>query len=48
MGHVMNYIETSAPAGMTLVEWSNGRKAAPRRRPRLRLTPPRIRPAFAF
>ena len=45
----MNYIETEATVGMTLVDWSNSRvKAAPRRRPRLRLTPPRIRPAFAF
>jgi len=49
MGHVMNYIETEAPADMTLVAWSNSRvKAAPRRRLRLRLAPPRIRPAFAF
>jgi hypothetical protein len=49
MGHVMNYIETEAPADMTLVEWSNSRvKAAPRRRLRLRVNPPRIRPAFAF
>jgi len=49
MEHVMNYIETEAPADMTLVEWSNSRvKAAVRRRPRLRVAPPRIRPAFAF
>jgi hypothetical protein len=49
MEHVMNYIETEAPADMTLVEWSNSRvKATPRRWPRLRLTPPRVRPAFAF
>jgi hypothetical protein len=46
MGHVMNYIETEAPADMTLVAWSNSRvKATPRR---LRIAPPRIRPAFAF
>ena len=45
----MNYVETEAPAGLTLVEWSNSRvKAAPRRRPRLRLVPPKVRVAFAF
>jgi hypothetical protein len=49
MGHVMNYIETEAPADMTLVAWSNSRvKATPRRRPRLRIALPRIRPAYAF
>jgi hypothetical protein len=49
MEHVMNYIETEAPADMTLVAWSNSRiKTAPRRRLRLRFAPPRIRPAFAF
>lgn len=49
MGHVMNYIETEAPADMTLVAWSNSRvKATPRRRLRLRIAPPRISPAFAF
>ena len=48
MDHVMNYIETEAPAHMTLVDWSNSRvKAAPRRR-RIRVSPPRFRPAFAF
>ena len=47
----MNYIETEAPADMTLVAWSNSRvKATPRRRLRLRLriALPRIRPAYAF
>jgi hypothetical protein len=50
MDHVMNYIETEAPADMTLVAWSNSRvKAGPRRlRLRLRLAPPRLRPAFAY
>jgi len=46
---VMNYVEADAPAGMTLIEWRRARLAAatPRRR-RIRFTPPRIRPAFAF
>jgi hypothetical protein len=43
---VMNYVETSAPAGLTLVEWRATRQAAPRRR-RFRLAPPRVRLAFA-
>lgn len=48
MDHTMNYIETEAPAGLTLVEWSNRRVQASARRRRIRLTPPRVRPAFAF
>jgi hypothetical protein len=45
---VMNYVETSAPAELTLVEWKAGRLAAtPRRRRRLRFAPPRARLAFA-
>jgi hypothetical protein len=31
--HVMNYVDTDAPAGVTLVQWRRGRLAAtPRRR----------------
>jgi hypothetical protein len=48
MEHTMNYIETEAPAGLTLVEWSRTRVQATSRRRRIRLAPPRIRPAFAF
>jgi hypothetical protein len=48
MEHTMNYIETEAPAGLTLVEWSRTRVQATARRRRIRLTPPRIRTAFAF
>jgi hypothetical protein len=47
--HVMNYIESEAPAELTLVEWRRVRAAAsPRRRRNLRsLLPVRRRPAFA-
>ena len=47
--HVMNYIESDAPAELTLVEWRRVRAAAsPRRRRSLRsLLPVRPRPAFA-
>jgi hypothetical protein len=48
MEHTMNYIETEAPAGLTLVEWSRTRVLATPRRRRIRLSPPRIRTAFAF
>jgi hypothetical protein len=48
--HVMNYIESDAPAELTLVEWRRVRAVAspPRRRRSLRsLLPVRPRPAFA-
>jgi hypothetical protein len=47
--HVMNYVESSAPADVTLVEWRRARVvASSRRRLRLRtLFTPRLRPAFA-
>jgi hypothetical protein len=45
--HVINYIETDALDGFTLVEWRRSHMAAPRRR-RLRIPVPRLRPAFAF
>jgi hypothetical protein len=45
--HTMNYVETSAPAELTLVEWKAGRLAATPRRRRFRFTPPRVRLAFA-
>jgi hypothetical protein len=47
--HVMNYIESDAPAELTLIEWRRVRAAAsPRRRRSLRsLLPVRARPAFA-
>jgi hypothetical protein len=47
--HVMNYIESDAPAELTLTEWRRVRAAAsPRRRRNLRsLLPVRPRPAFA-
>jgi hypothetical protein len=47
--HVMNYIESEAPAELTLIEWRRVRAAAsPRRRRSLRsLLPVRRRPAFA-
>ena len=47
--HVMNYVESDAPAELTLVEWRRVRAAAsPRRRRSLRsLLPVRRRPAFA-
>jgi hypothetical protein len=46
--HTMNYIETEAPAGLTLIDWQRSRVQLASRRRRIRLTPPRIRPAFAF
>jgi hypothetical protein len=30
--HVMNYVETAAPAGLTLVEWRQSRVDSSRRR----------------
>jgi hypothetical protein len=49
--HVMNYIESEAPAELTLVEWRRVRAAAakPRRRRRRLgdLLPSGRRPAFA-
>jgi hypothetical protein len=47
--HVMNYVESDAPAELTLREWRRVRAAAaPRRRRRLRtLLPVRRRPALA-
>jgi len=47
--HVMNYIESDAPADLTLIEWRRARVAAsPRRRRSIRsLLPARRRPAFA-
>jgi len=39
---VMNYVETTAPAELTLVEWRRTRMATPRRR-RIRFAPPRVR-----
>jgi hypothetical protein len=47
--HVMNYIESEAPAELTLVEWRRVRAAAsPRRRRRFAgLLPGRIEPRFA-
>ncbi|HET8951856.1 MAG TPA: hypothetical protein VFN44_15150 [Solirubrobacteraceae bacterium] len=44
---VMNYVETSAPAELTLVEWRASRMAATPRRRRFRLAPQRVRLAFA-
>ena len=49
--HVMNYIESEAPAGLTLVEWRRARAAAsPRRRRSLRslLAVPRRGPGIAL
>lgn len=47
--HDMNYIESDAPAGITLTEWRRARVAAsPRRRLRLRILPVHPRPAFAI
>ena len=43
---VMNYVETSAPAELTLVEWRRTRMDATPRRRRIRFTPPRVRLAF--
>ncbi len=45
--HTMNYVETSAPAELTLVEWKASRLAATPRRRRFRFAPPRVRLAFA-
>jgi hypothetical protein len=47
--HVMNYVESEAPAELTLIEWRRVRAAAsPRRRRSLRsLLPVGHRPAFA-
>jgi hypothetical protein len=44
---IMNYVETSAPADQTLVEWRASRQVATPRRRRIRFTPPRVRVAFA-
>ena len=43
---VMNYVECSAPADLTLVEWRRTRMDATPRRRRIRFTPPRVRFAF--
>jgi hypothetical protein len=47
--HVMNYVESDVPAGLTLIEWRRVRAAAsPRRRRGVRgLLAVRRRPAFA-
>jgi hypothetical protein len=48
--HVMNYVETAAPAGVTLVEWRQSHSTANRRRrQRLRTAVLGLRrpPAFA-
>jgi hypothetical protein len=47
--HVMNYIESEAPAGVTLVDWRRARVTPSRRRRlRLRIFVPAPRPpAFA-
>jgi len=47
--HVMNYIESDAPAELTLIEWRRVRTvASPRRRRSVRsLLAVRPRPAFA-
>jgi hypothetical protein len=44
--HVMNYVETDAPAKLTLIQWRRVRAAAPPRR-RRSLLPVGRRPAFA-
>jgi hypothetical protein len=44
--HHMNYVESDAPADLTLVEWRRARAAAAPR-PRRRLFLPVRRPAFA-
>lgn len=44
--HTMNYIETEATIGLTLVEWRRNRMDARPRRRRIRFTPPRVRLAF--
>ena len=43
---VMNYVESSALADLTLVEWRRTRMDATPRRRRIRFTPPRVRLAF--
>jgi hypothetical protein len=46
--HVMNYIETDAPDGLTLRDWRRTRTVRqPRRRLGLRIFIPARRPAFA-
>ena len=46
--HVMNYIETDAPAGLTLGEWRRTRTVRrPRRKLGLRIFIPARTPAFA-
>jgi hypothetical protein len=46
--HSMNYIETDAPEGVTLIDGRRTRLAPPRRRRRwLRTFVPANRPAFA-
>jgi len=46
--HVMNYIQTDAPAGLTLADWRQTQtKRAPRKRLGLRIFIPARRPAFA-
>jgi hypothetical protein len=44
--HVMNYVESEAPAELTLIEWRRIRAAASPRG-RRSLLPVRRRPAFA-
>jgi hypothetical protein len=44
--HVMNYVETDAPAKLTLIQWRRVRAAAPPRR-RRSLLPVGRRPALA-
>jgi hypothetical protein len=49
--HVMSYIESSAPAGQTLIEWRRTRVAATSRRRRLGLRtvlPGALRPRVAI
>jgi hypothetical protein len=46
--HVMNYVESDAPSGLTLAEWRRTKlKPAPRKRLGLRIFIPARRPAFA-
>ena len=45
---VMNFVESDLPADVTLPAYRRARMAATPRRRRIRFTPPRIRPAFAF
>jgi hypothetical protein len=44
---VMNYVETTAPAELTLVQWRRSNATPRRRRFRLRVLLP-LRPAFAY